>query len=365
MLYGEFLMENIELQYCWMLHEIAKSLGMAENLQAILNLIVKSAVDNLGLKAASIRLLDKDKRTLKLEAAYGLSDEYLRKGPVEVDKSPIDKEAMKGKPVVVKDVNKDVRMLQYPDEAKKEGIASMVCVPLMIKDEVIGSLRGYTAKTRDFSNVELTFLTALGNLGAIAIENARLNEKLIKKAEVMKKLLNIAEAITSTLNKKQVLDGIVKAAVEILNAKGCSLRLLNETKEKLELTSSIGLSQEYLAKGTINVAEEIKDVLEGKTAVIYDALTDERIHDKESLRKEGVKSILATPIMAKGKVIGVLKVYDKNYRRYEDDEIEALNLLAGIGGVAIENARLYKLALTNWQEAVKSLWEKIDIWGPP
>jgi signal transduction protein with GAF and PtsI domain len=88
MLYGEFLMENIELQYCWMLHEIAKSLGMAENLQAILNLIVKSAVDNLGLKAASIRLLDKDKRTLKLEAAYGLSDEYLRKGPVEVDKSP-------------------------------------------------------------------------------------------------------------------------------------------------------------------------------------------------------------------------------------------------------------------------------------
>jgi len=144
-----------------------------------------------------------------------------------------------------------------------------------------------------------------------------------------------------------------------------SLSLLNETKEKLELASSIGLSPNYLAKGDINAAEEIKDVLEGKTAVIYDALTDERIHDKESLRREGVKSILATPIMAKGKVTGVLKVYDKNYRRYEDDEVEALNLLASIGGVAIENARLYKLALTNWQEAVKSLWEKIDVWGPP
>ncbi|MEM2576769.1 MAG: GAF domain-containing protein [Candidatus Bathyarchaeia archaeon] len=334
-------MENVELQYCWMLHEIAKSLGMAENLQAILNLIVKSVVDNLGLKASSIRLLDKDKKTLKLEAAYGLSDEYLRKGPVEIDKSPIDKEALKGKPVVIKEVDKDSRMLQYPDEARKEGIASMVCIPLMIKDEVIGSLRGYSSKTREFSSVELTFLTALGNLGAIAIENARLNERLIKKAEVMKKLLNIAEAVTSTLNKKEVLERVIKAAIEVLNAKGCSLRLMDENKERLELVSSIGLSPQYLAKGAIRVSEEIKDVIEGKPAVIYNALVDERVYDKESLKREGIKSILAVPIIVKNKIIGVLKVYDQNYRKYEDDEVEALNLLASIGGIAIEKARKF------------------------
>ncbi|HID16904.1 TPA: GAF domain-containing protein [Candidatus Bathyarchaeota archaeon] len=358
-------MEKAELEYYWMLHEIAKALGAAENLRAILNLIVKSAVDGLGLKAASIRLLDEDGKTLRLEAAYGLSAEYLMKGPVEVGKSPIDREAMKGSPVVVKEVEKNGRMLQYPDEARREGIASMICVPLVVRDKVVGSLRGYTSKPRDFSGAEINFLTALGNLGAIAIENARVNERLIRRAEMMKRALEIAKDVTSTLDKKEILKKIVKSAAEELGARGCSLRLLDEKRGRLELVSSIGLSQSYLARGAIKVSEEIQEVLEGKAVAIHEAQSDERIKSKEALREEGIKSILAAPITAKNKVIGVLKIYDARARRYTEEEVEFLSLLASIGGIAIENAKLCKLALTNWREAMASVLEKMDVWGAP
>ncbi|MEM4245903.1 MAG: GAF domain-containing protein [Candidatus Bathyarchaeia archaeon] len=346
-----------------MLHEIAKDLGIARNLPATLNLITKSAVDALNVKAASIRLLSEDGKTLRLVGAYGLSNEYLNKGPVDLNGSLVDKEAMAGEPVVVKDIEEDSR-LQYPEEMRKEGIKSLICVPLKVQDRVIGSLRTYTSVQHEFNKAEIIFLTALANLGAIAIENSRLNEALKTRIEMMKELLNISKSITSSLDRQEVFKRIVKSAVDNLQAKGGSLRLIDQKEKKLELVSSIGLSEQYLAKKVIPVAEEIQSVIKGEVAAISDATTDERISRRGDIRREGLKSILAAPITVKGKVIGVLKIYNEQSKIFGEDEIEFIKILASLGGVAIENSRLYRLALANWETLVKDVWGKLDVWGP-
>ena len=350
--------------YCWMLHEIAKALGTAKNLPAVLNLIVKSAVDALNVKACSLRLLDRKGEKLELAAAYGLSDEYLGKGPVEVGKSPVDQEAMKGEPVFVEDVESDGR-LQYPDEARKEGIKSMICVPLKVRDQVIGSLRAYSTVRRGFSGSELTFLTALANLGAIAIDNARLMAKWRSRVEKMSRLLDVSKKIASSLRSEDVFQAVVQSAVEGLGAKGGTLRLLDDKKRNLDLVASVGLSEKYLAKGSVRVQDEIEEVMSGKVVGVLNAESDPRIKGKASVKQEGIKSILAAPITVKGRFIGVLKVYTLEEREFDEEEVEYMAFLASLGGVAIENARLYRLALTNWETLVRTVWGSLDVWSGP
>ncbi|MEM2122255.1 MAG: GAF domain-containing protein [Candidatus Bathyarchaeia archaeon] len=352
-------MEESELKYCWMLHEIAKDLGVAKNLPAILNLIVKSAVDSLNIKASSIRLIDPEGSRLELMAAYGLSEEYLRKGPVELDRSPIDKEAMKGGIVEVGDVSRE-KVLQYPSEAVSEGIKSIICVPLMVRDRIIGSLRAYTSVHHKFSEAEKTFLSALANLGAIAIENAKLTESLRRRIEGLSKLVEVSKSISSSLKVEEVFKRIVRAASEMFNAKGASLSMLD--RGVFKLVSHHGLGRASASKLSAPSRDELEELLKGSTIAIPD-VEDSPLKYKAELIGEGVKALLCSPITSKGKVVGALKVYFPESRRFDHGEDELLSILANLSEISIDNAKLYRLALGNWESLLKEVWEKLDVWG--
>ncbi|MEK7864558.1 MAG: GAF domain-containing protein, partial [Nitrospirota bacterium] len=157
--------------------KISQSISSTLSLEKVLQMIVENAAKTLRLRASSIRLLDEEKGTLEVKAAYGLSRAYLEKGPVEVAKSPIDRECLKCKVVSVPDIRKDKR-LQYPDEIISEGIMSLLSLPLTVRGKAIGVLRVYTSIPYTFSESEIDFLSALACQGAIAIENARLFEHI-------------------------------------------------------------------------------------------------------------------------------------------------------------------------------------------
>ncbi|HON99863.1 MAG TPA: GAF domain-containing protein, partial [Syntrophales bacterium] len=125
----------------------------------------------LDVKGATIRLLNDDRTVLQLAASYGLSERYLNKGPVYAEKSIA--EALNGKPVVIADASQD-EGVQYREEKKEEGIASILCVPIKAKEEVIGVLRLYSATRRKFTEDDVLLVTALANLGGLAIQNASL-----------------------------------------------------------------------------------------------------------------------------------------------------------------------------------------------
>ncbi len=114
----------------------------------------------------------------------GLSDSYIKKGPLTVDESI--RKALEGKPVVVLDVTEDER-IQYPEAARKEGIKSMLTVPIMLREETIGILRVYTSEPRQFSEDDIYFVRAVAHLGAIALENAKRYERLQEEHEVFRR----------------------------------------------------------------------------------------------------------------------------------------------------------------------------------
>lgn len=152
------------------LYQVAVAVNSSLEPQEVLGTIAKSTAKALNAKACSIMLLSPDGRELYHSAAFGLSDWYMRKGPVMVDASIT--EALVGHPVAIRDAGGDPRV-QYRAQAVQEGIASILSAPIRLRDQVIGVMRVYTAEPKEFSAEEVEFVEAVANLGAIALENTR------------------------------------------------------------------------------------------------------------------------------------------------------------------------------------------------
>jgi signal transduction histidine kinase len=154
------------------LYQLGQSVHATLDFKETLELIAENGARLMGMKACFIRLFDDSGKKLYIGGSYGLSEDYINKGPVEIDKSLIDKETLAGVVVQVLEVAEDPRF-QYREEAKKEGLRSVLCVPVSAGSRVLGVIRVYTDHPHHFSEREQQLLLNLANLGATAIENAR------------------------------------------------------------------------------------------------------------------------------------------------------------------------------------------------
>jgi GAF domain-containing protein len=176
-------METKKETYYDSLYELAATLNSSRAPEAVLHSLVEGVAKAVGAKGCSLMLLSPDRKVLLHTVSYGLSKGYIRKGPLSADKSI--SEALEGKPVAVLDATRDDR-IQYREQAKKEGIASMLSVPMLLREEIIGVIRVYTADPYDFTIDDMYFVGAIGNLGAIALENARLYQAVQKVDETFR-----------------------------------------------------------------------------------------------------------------------------------------------------------------------------------
>ncbi|MCL5110361.1 MAG: GAF domain-containing protein [Chloroflexi bacterium] len=168
-------MDTTRAGYYKTFYDVASAINSTLHTSDVLATITRSAAEALDVKACSLMLLNPDRNELYHSSAFGLSEWYVRKGPLKVDLSLAD--ALRGQVVRVREAGKDPRM-QYRAQAVQEGIASVLCVPVRLRGEVIGVLRVYTAKPHDFSDDEIDFAEAIADLGAIALDNARRYEEL-------------------------------------------------------------------------------------------------------------------------------------------------------------------------------------------
>lgn len=168
-------METKEMQYLMSFKDVCKKINSSLDLGEVLQSITENAGKMEDVKGSTIFLLDKKQKILRVSTSYGLSEAFINKGSVDAEKSM--EESLTGKPVLVLDVTNDSR-IQYPEEAKKEGVASILSVPVSVKGNIIGVLRLYTSTSRQFSDVEMEFISGLADMGGIAIENARMYNHL-------------------------------------------------------------------------------------------------------------------------------------------------------------------------------------------
>jgi GAF domain-containing protein len=149
--------------------DLSVHINSSLDLKTILHILTADVAEAFQVKAASILLLNEDTGRLEYVASYGLSETYLKRGPLYVEKSV--EETLTGKAVFIQDVLADERV-QYKKEKEKEGIVSILSIPVQTKEKVIGVLRLYAERPREFTADEILLATALANMGGIAIQNA-------------------------------------------------------------------------------------------------------------------------------------------------------------------------------------------------
>ncbi|MBL7061633.1 MAG: GAF domain-containing protein [Dehalococcoidia bacterium] len=155
-----------------------------------------------------------------------------------------------------------------------------------------------------------------------------------------KVLYDIAQKLNSNLAPEEVLRTIVESIRDAADAKGCSLMLLTPDRQQLIHTVDCGLSSRYVRKGPVRVDDAIAQALDGKPVSISDATADPRIQYRDQAKKEGLVSILSVPLMRRGQVIGIVRIYTSEMRQFSDQEINFFSTMANLGAVALERTEL-------------------------
>ncbi len=270
------------------------TLGTEEKLEKV----ARAIVEHLKIKACHFRVLSRDQRNLEHLASFGLSQQFLDKGPVDAEKSVA--EALEGHLVMVEDCADDPR-IQFPKEHIAEGIVSVLTVPLSARGNVIGVMRLATGEKRSFSDQELTAIRTLASFSTTAITQSMFYDILGE----------VNSAIRSSLDLTEVLESTVRVVCENLRVRGTTIRLLDR-KKNLELRAAYGLSQRYLETASTDPGDAVAESLEGNCVAIVDARTDPRIRHHEEMERENISSVLFVPLMSRKEAIGVLSVYTHN-----------------------------------------------------
>lgn len=346
-------MNSKERLYLISFQEISKAISSTLSVREVMDLIVNKMAEVMNLKGCTIRLVNPKTNTLELVASVGVSEKYLSKGQVDMDKSI--SEALSGRPVAIYDATTDPR-IQYPQEAKEEGIATLVAVPILNKGKVIGVMRLLTAEPREFLMDEIDFACAIAELGGQAIINAQMYEAKTKELEFLKGLQQVFKAINSTLEVQKVLSLLVKTATTALDIKAAAVRLLDDKRKQMELVAHFGLSERYVTKGPVETDKSIAEAMTGKAVIMYDVASDERAQYPQAAAEEGIKSIISIPIVLKGNVIGVLRLYTSERRDFSEEEIMFMTSLAEQAALALENARMYQKLKKEHEELMGDLY---------
>ncbi len=172
------------------LSKIGEAITSDLYLEDILKLIVTVTAEVMDSKICSIMLLDTVKKELTIKATQSMSKEYLNKRPLKLGEGIAGKVAQENKPAIIENIQ-EAEEYKFKDIGIKEGLVSMLSVPLHVKGKVIGVLNTYTSMPHSFSDYEINILKTVADQAAIVIENYR----LVVETKVIKEELDIRKAI--------------------------------------------------------------------------------------------------------------------------------------------------------------------------
>ncbi len=178
------------------LTKISKAIVSDIYLEDILRLIVAVTAEIMSSNICSLMLIDERKNALVIKATQSISEDYNQKPALKLGEGIAGKVAKENKPIVVKDVSKEDEY-KYKNIAQKEGLCSLLCVPLAVKGKVIGVINCYTSAPHDFSETEIEVLTSIANQAAVAIENTELmvKSRVIQEELEARKIVERAKGI--------------------------------------------------------------------------------------------------------------------------------------------------------------------------
>jgi len=321
-----------------LLYDVSNVLHSSLDAQEALRLIVDEAVRLTHASSGSVALVNPTSQTLDIEAAHGLPPAAAQL-KLRVGEGITGWVARHGKPARLGDVRKDHRYVELSRE-----VCSELAVPLYVQGELRGVINVDSHRENAFGESDQELLEELATHAAKVIHNTWLYEQIRFKARMFETLVRISQTINSTLNLDDALHAIAREATTLMSSKMCSLLLLDDTGEWLDLRASYGAGADYVKKPRLSAEESLVGVVirRGKPLQVENVQTSSRYQNVNVARSEGLVSLLSVPLMFGGQAIGAINVYKCESYTFSNEEIRILMALAELSAIAIEKARLYE-----------------------
>ncbi|NWG03280.1 MAG: GAF domain-containing protein [Syntrophaceae bacterium] len=304
--------------------EISKAIASGLYLEDVLRLIVTVTANLMDSKICSLWILDEKNQKLKLKATQSISEEYLKERSLAMGEGVVGHVALRNQPMAILNVLKDP-LYKEKDLAKKEGLVSMLSVPMCVKDRVIGVINCYTSYPHSFSKSEEEMLTTVANQAAMCIENSGLME---------------------TLDIDEILRLVLEGMTKTIGFDRARLYLVNEKRNVLECKMAVGIDEERIKGISLPLDPKAsvvaRSIFDKKPFVIPDAKNDPRVNliIKE---KFNLHFLVAIPLLVKEKALGAIAAdfIDSN-KNITKETLESMMAFAQQASLAIHNAFLYQ-----------------------
>jgi signal transduction histidine kinase len=321
-----------------LLYQVSNVIHSTLEAQEALQLIVSEAVRLMRASSGSVVLINPTSGFLEISASQNLPG-AARRLKLRSGEGITGWVARHGKPARVGDVTKDPRYI-----AARRGVRSELAVPLEVNGETRGVINVDSDRADAFSADDQDLLEQLAVQAAKVIHNTWLYEQLRLKVHLFESLASVSRTINSTLNLDEALRVITREACELMHARMCSLMMLDESREWLDLRASYGAGAAYINKPRLSVGESLLGVVarRKKPMQVANVQASSRYQNVEVARREGLISLLSVPLLFSGQAIGALNVYTGRPYNFSNEEIRILSALAELSAIAIEKARLYE-----------------------
>jgi signal transduction histidine kinase len=293
----------------------------------------------LDIDTCAVLLVDDEHRELVARAAIGIEEEVEQGVRIPLGRGFAGRVAAERRPVVLHDV--DHADVLNPI-LREKGIRSLLGVPLLVHNEVIGVLHVGSLAARRFSNEETELLRVAAERAAVGIEHARLFTLERAARRRIEHVQAITDVALAHLDVHELLDVLLPRIREILAADTCAVLLLDAERAELVATAAVGIEEEVEQGVRIPLGRGFAGrVAAERRPVILDDVDHADVYNP-ILRQKGIKSLLGVPLLVQGEAIGVLHVGSLLPRTFTRDDVELLGLVAGRVALAVERGRLHE-----------------------
>jgi len=324
------------------LHEVAKDISSNLEMGELLHRIIEMVMRFIVADSCLIYLYDRQNDELILTASSHPREKALGRIKLKMGEGVTGWVAREKKPVALaKKAYNDPRFKTFTslEDDKYEAFLS---IPILSRDEIIGVMNVRNRKEHNYPDHQVDLIFTVSRYLGSAIKNAIIHDEIVKKAKQLDLLSEISRTIVSDYYLKEILQLIVTMTAKVMDSKICSIMLLDEKRDELVIAATQSLSSYYVNKPNIKVGQSIsgKVVQEKRPITILDISKEPGFMYPDIAKKEGIVSMLSTPMMIKDRVIGVINSYTQREHKFSKEEIDIMQTVANQAAVAIENTRL-------------------------
>ena len=311
--------------------EVNASLDLDEVLARTAALIKK----HIDYEIFGVLLLDETARTLKHRFSIGYTRELASNLIIPLGQGITGTAALTGHAVRVGDVKTDPRYINAIDTVRSE-----LAVPLMLQGKCVGVLDIQSNHQDYFTKDQQNILTLLASRLAVAIENARLFERVRAQAATLLLLNEVSREMSSILDVEELLRRAAEQVKRVIDYQILSIMLYDEEQKVFRHRLDVKHGQRVQGKLRVAASEGIV----GAAATLREPVlaSDVTQDPRYLLVNPETRSELAIPMLHKGRILGVLDLESPQLNAFTQDHVQTLSILAANMAVSLENARLYE-----------------------